>query len=143
MVSISCSTFCGGKLIIKGRPIVKKNSRMATGRGYTIPSKAYRVWERDAIYQLSSYKEKYKGKVAVKLVFCIKGRFDADVDNLSTSVLDVLQKGGFIDDDKNVVVLIAEKYRGFKDWETHVTITPTQAVANDNKVIWTPEGRVI
>jgi len=52
----------------------------------------------------------------------MKGRLDADLDNLVTSVLDVLQESGAIDDDKNVVSLHATKHSGFEDWVTSIEV---------------------
>ena len=107
---------------ITGRPIVKKNNRTNTGRGFTVPSKRYRQWESDALWQLTQYGQRWTGKIAVTLTFQMKGRLDADLDNLVTSVLDVLQESGAIDDDKNVVSLHATKHSGFEEWVTIIEV---------------------
>jgi len=106
---------------IVGRPITKKNGRVNTGRGFTVASKAYRDWERDACWQLKSERA-YDGKLSVNILFEMKGKLDADLDNLTTSVLDMLQKAGIIGDDKYVVEMKTIKKHGYKDWATNIEI---------------------
>jgi crossover junction endodeoxyribonuclease RusA len=114
---------------LTGRPITKKNNRSfvrGNRGGFTIASPRYRQYEEDCLWQLKQYKEKHTGPMSIKIVFEMKGKLDSDLDNMVTSILDVLQKAEVIDDDKNVMALDAQKYRGFKDWVTHIEIKKQQ-----------------
>ena len=107
-------------MIVKGRVISKKNHKV--GRGFFATSKRYKEFENDALWQLKSYKERYTGHIKIELKFEMKGKLDTDLDNMVTSIIDVLQKGEVIDDDKNVRSISADKLSGFKDWQTHISI---------------------
>lgn len=113
-------------MIITGRPISKKNAKRIIphkGRHIIISSKQYLAFEQEALKQLSHYQERYSGPVEIGYLFEMKGKLTTDLDNAIAGINDVLQKAGIIDDDKNVVRIHAEKYQGFADWRTHVTIT--------------------
>ncbi|OQA81937.1 MAG: Endodeoxyribonuclease RusA [Microgenomates group bacterium ADurb.Bin238] len=113
---------------ITGRPISKKNSRrlfVRGGRVINLPSSAYENFKEQALWQLKSYKEKYTGPVKVDLVFQCKGKLNPDGDNIQSSIWDILEDAGIIDDDKNITSWSGVKYHGFKDWVTLITITPT------------------
>lgn len=110
---------------IVGRPISKKNSRRLIshhGRPMSISSKAYLEFEESALWQLKAYKERHKGPVDVVYTFEMKGKLDADCDNLIGGINDILEKSGIIDNDKNIVSGSFVKYHGFKDWRTMVRI---------------------
>lgn len=109
-------------MIIKGRPISKKNNHVGSNNRFFITSKRYKQWETEAMWQVKGEK-KWTGKIVVHVWFSLKGNMDADLDNLTTSVLDVLQKAGVIDNDKNVVKIDARKQGGYPDWSTEVLIT--------------------
>ncbi len=110
-------------ITIKGlRPISKKRSYRRGKSGGFYLSKSYKNWEEQALWQLKNYKEKHTGKVHISFQFEMKGKLDTDLDNMVTSVLDVLQAGEIIDDDKNVVSLEAVKYRVYEDWVTKIRI---------------------
>lgn len=110
-------------MIVKGRPISKKRNYKQTRTGRMYLSSAWRRWEEKALWQLKSYKERHIGNIKVNYVFEMKGKLDTDIDNLVVGINDILQEAGIIDDDKNIMVVDARKYRGFKDWVTHIEIT--------------------
>lgn len=112
-------------ITIYGRVISKKNSRSFVHAGksfFTAPSAAFRRFERDALKQLAGTPT-YKGHVDVTYTFYQKGKLDFDIDNAITSINDVLQKAGIIDNDKNIVSITASKEGGYKDWRTDIEIT--------------------
>jgi len=107
-------------MTIIGRVISKKNHKV--GRGFFATSKRYKEFENDALMQLNAYRERYVGAIGIYLTFEMKGRLDTDLDNMVTSIIDVLQKKGIIDNDKNIKMITAVKQSGYKDWQTHITI---------------------
>lgn len=108
-------------MLIQGRPISKKNNHVGSNNRFFITSKRYKQWETDAMWQVKTEK-KWTGKIKITIIFRMKGKMGADLDNLVTSVLDVLQKASIIDNDRNVVDIRAIKQEGFPDWETQVVI---------------------
>lgn len=108
-------------IVIKGRPISKKNSRR-NFKNVSLPSVAYQTFEADALKQLEKYRCKFEGLVHVKYVFHIKGRYRVDVDNLVAGVNDVLEKAGIISNDNNIDAIEARKINGAKDWLTEIVI---------------------
>lgn len=118
---------------IIGRPISKKNSRRIFRRGERIinlPSEAFEIFEEDTLWQLKKYSEKHKGAVVVNFTFQVKGKMTSDLDNMITSILDILEKAEIIDNDKNVVGVNAIKCGGFKDWVTIIEIKRAQSIVS-------------
>lgn len=115
------------KIVIKGRVASKKNSRRlfySHGKQRNLPSVAYDDFKFDALSQLKTVRECYMGKaLCVEYFFEMKGRLDADVDNMVAAVNDVLQDGGVIDDDKNIRRIVAEKSPGHADFTTTIQIS--------------------
>jgi Holliday junction resolvase RusA-like endonuclease len=113
-------------MTITGRPISKKNSRrnfIRYGKMISVPSAAYEKFENFALEQLMPHKKKkYTGNIAVHLEFYIKGKYRADVDNLSTSILDILEKSTIIENDNQVIELHAKKIPGCGGWSTKIKI---------------------
>lgn len=105
-------------IIIKGRPISKKNNRVGNNNRFFITSKRYKQWEDEALWQLKG--KRLENQTMIRLRFCMKGKLDADLDNLVTSVLDVLQKAGILKNDKTIVHLTATKEFGFSEWTTEI-----------------------
>lgn len=111
-------------ITLTGRPISKKNSKqiIRSGNRYIpISSKAFKAWEESCLWQLKG-KPKYTGKVMMSILFQMKGKIDADLDNIATSVIDILQKAKVIDDDKNIVHLTLSKLSGYEEWQTIIEI---------------------
>lgn len=114
------------KLIIKGRPASKKNSRRIFGK-VSLPSVAYERFQAEAVLQIREEMHK-KGwtkisiPVRIDYVFFQKGRMRQDVDNAMGSVNDVLQDAGLIQDDNLIVKGTFEKIGGCPNWSTYITI---------------------
>lgn len=69
----------------------------------------------DFLWQIKSAKNKNRiakpleGKLKIELVFHGKENFKKDLDNMSTTVFDLLQKGEIIKNDKDIVFMFATK----------------------------------
>lgn len=110
-------------MIINGRPISKKNNHSGRSGKFFITSKRYKQWETDALRQLKKYKKRWTGKeLVIDITIECKGKEDTDLDNMLTSIIDVLQKGEIIENDKYIVHIAASKYHGFKEWRTQIEI---------------------
>lgn len=109
------------KFVIDGvRVISKKNSRIMSFRGgrYTnIPSGAYTEFVRDAGYQIMQQwdREVVRKPFALRCEFVMKGKTDTDVDNMFTSVLDLLQTLSVVVNDKLCIEgTMTKKFNGEK-----------------------------
>lgn len=111
---------------IKGRVASKKNSKRlvrAGNRIIPISSKAYEAFRESALWQLKTQKVTYPtGELWMEISFRLKGKFDADLDNMASSILDVLQDAQIIGNDSQVVHLELTKTPSWEDWETRITI---------------------
>ncbi len=115
------------KINITGRPIVKKNRMQivyAGGRPRPIPSKAYKRFENDAIPQIieQTLGKKFRGSIELDVKFYIKGKYHVDLDNLISSICDVLQASGTIVDDDLITAITATKVGNCSDWLTEIGI---------------------
>ncbi len=111
------------KIEITGRPISKKNTRIPLKNGMNIPSKAFRNFEKQALYQLLGIKDHYDGRCKVNYIFQMKGKLDSDCDNMIGGINDILQKAGIIADDKNITEGLFRKIAGNQNWKTVIEIT--------------------
>lgn len=107
----------------------KKNSKriIMVGRyPRLISSKQYLEFETKAIKHLrQSYPEAhFDGFVYINYLFYMKGKIDADTDNMEASINDVLEKAGIITNDKYIVEHHAKKIAGAKDFRTVLEIIP-------------------
>ena len=87
--------------IIEGSVPSKKNQRQTfvkNGRIINIPSKRYKEWHDQAMWQLKGSK-KLKPPYEITMVFWMKDNRRTDLDNKVGSVLDLLQDVGIIEDD--------------------------------------------
>lgn len=110
---------------IEGRVIAKKNSRQIGYRGgrmVNFPSKRYEEFKETALWQLKRIKEKLKPPYDVRYCFYIKGKMDADLDNLIASINDILQEAGIIENDRLIYEMDAKKVMGEKDFKTTIEI---------------------
>lgn len=112
-------------ITVTGRVISKKNNHAGGGR-FFITSKAYKEFETATLWQLKKVREVYSEEVSIRLSFQMKGRLDTDLDNMVTSIIDVLQKAGIIVNDKKIVEINAEKTHGHSDFLTIINITKPQ-----------------
>jgi len=110
---------------IEGRVIAKKNSRQIGYRGgrmVNFPSKRYEEFKETALWQLKRIKDKLKPPYDVRYIFYIKGKMDADLDNLIASINDILQEAGIIENDRLIHEMEAKKVMGGKDFKTTIEI---------------------
>lgn len=126
------------KLIIKGRPASKKNSRIffhRGGRGFSIPSKAYKNFHDSALFQLQSQNfdqgRVFDTPVRVTYLFKRKGNYNQDLDNAIASVNDVLQDAGILANDKLVAELHAFREQKHPEWETVIEIEEITQTSQD------------
>lgn len=96
-------------LILKGRPITKKNSQQIVlaknGKRFVIQSKQYLAYEKDCLWQL---KIQYKGeiitdKLDLQLHYYMPDKRKPDLINLMQATCDILEKAKVIENDKNIV----------------------------------------
>lgn len=88
------------ELRLEGSVPSKKNSRVRTRSGDSIPSKAFHDWQESALQQVRlQTRERFLGLVQIELIiyFATLGR--ADTDNKVTSILDMLVEGIVLKDD--------------------------------------------
>lgn len=110
---------------IEGRVYCKKNSRRIGYRGgrmINFPSKNFENFKESALWQLKKVKGRLKPPYSVRYLFYIKGKMDADLDNLIASVNDVLQDAGVIENDRLIHEAEAKKVMGQKDFKTTIEI---------------------
>jgi Holliday junction resolvase RusA-like endonuclease len=90
------------RLIIFGRPITKKNSRIIRKGGGLLQSEAYRQYEESCLWQLKQYRGRtLTGAVWVKALYWMPDRRSwPDMLGLMESTADILEKGGIIANDK-------------------------------------------
>lgn len=107
------------------RVISKKNSRRNFGHT-SLPSVAFENFKAEALRQIG---KQVKGAtittpVRITILAKLKGRLDSDVDNISSSLFDILQDAAVIENDSLVKSLYVEKQGGFKDFCTFIQIEP-------------------
>lgn len=92
-------------LTILGRPTPKKNNAvMVANRNLILPSKAFRVYEKDALKQLLKYGNQYiDGPVHVTALYWMPdARWAPDMVGLMQATADILEKAGIIPNDRNI-----------------------------------------
>lgn len=121
------------KFTIPLTPTSKKNSQQilvnkATGRPFIMPSKAYKQYERDALYFIP--KQIFINyPVNVKCLFYMPTRRKCDLTNLLEAVDDIMVKAGLLADDNYTVIQSHDGSRVFYDKErprTEVIIYPIE-----------------
>lgn len=89
------------ELVLDGNVPSKKNSRVRTRSGSSIPSKAFYQWQNDALKQLRLQRlERFYEPVSIEVIIYFGTNIRADLDNRLTSILDMLVEGFIIRDDK-------------------------------------------
>ena len=97
------------ELILKGRPITKKNSQIIAltknGRRYVIQSPQYCAYEKDCLQQIKYlYRvETIIGNVSLQALYYMPTKFRPDLTNLLQATADILEKARVIENDKNIV----------------------------------------
>lgn len=91
------------KLTIQGRIPSKKNSKqivVCRNRRFLIPSENHKLWEIEQSYKIKRFRPKQPiKKCYIKMFFYAPDKRTADLDNKSTTILDLLVKNGIILDD--------------------------------------------
>jgi len=109
------------------RVISLKNSKRvvrAGSRTIVLPSKAHEKFLALALPQLipSRPRAPFDFPYTLHLTFHLKGKLDADLDNLSCSIGDLLMNAGIVADDKQCMRLVAEKRAGGRDFVTEIEV---------------------
>lgn len=125
------------KFTVPGHPIPAV--RMTQGTKYTNPrAKEYLAYKRDIGYCYRTATREYfgKDKLCVIMAFYSKSPLNCDIDNLTKSVLDGLNMVAW-DDDRNVLKIMADKYRCPEENEHVEVIIMTIEEANSlfNRVL--------
>jgi len=120
--------FIGGigmiKLVIKGRPITKKNSQRIlrnrrTGKPFIAPSENFINYQEESLYKLNS---QYKGdpisiSVNVKCLYYMPTKGRVDLSNLMESTHDILVKAKILKDDDSKIIVSVDGSRVLFDKE--------------------------
>lgn len=98
------------KLTLTGEvPTKKNNYRISKNGGFYKPKKIT-DWTEYALWEIKKQKiPKIAGKLTVRIIFYMKR--DRDIDNAITSIFDLLQESGVIDNDKNIFSIEAIKQK--------------------------------
>lgn len=114
---------------IEGRVISKKNNWMPLRRGnriMSVPHSRWKKFEREQLPDLKKQKGRrktLKQNIFVDMTFLMKGKGASDLDNMVTSVLDLLQKAEIIADDKEVIYLTARKIADQPEYMTEIALS--------------------
>lgn len=88
------------KLILEGNVPSKKNSRVHTRSGASIPNKRFHEWQDAALWQVRQQtRERFLNQVEVDAIIYFGTKARADADNRLTSILDMLVEGLVLTDD--------------------------------------------
>ena len=106
---------------LKGEVPTKKNSyRISKHGGFYKPTKIT-DWETDCLWQIKEQKiPKMAGHFKVDMIFFITR--EKDVDNMATSIFDILQKSQTIDNDSHILELSAIKRKVKKNPKVLVSV---------------------
>lgn len=117
-------------LTILGPPRSKKNSQIAIclrGKPRLIQSKLYRDYEKDALKQLWAWGNvTVNGRVKVVCLYYVPDLRKRDLTNLLAASHDILQKGGFIEDDSMIVSVDGSRIEGVDKANPRVEIEITK-----------------
>ena len=123
------------KIILKGRPITKKNhSRIvqARGRVMVIPSKQYLEYLANCRWQLNVLRlgeMKISSSINLKCVYYMPTRHRVDLVNLLEATCDILVECGLLADDNSKIVVSHDGSRVEYDKNNprvEIEITPAQ-----------------
>lgn len=88
-------------LVLDGNVPSKKNNRIRTKSGASIPNRAFYDWQNDALKQVKvQSRHRFLVPVAVEVTIYFGTNIRADLDNRLTSILDMLVEGMVLQDDK-------------------------------------------
>lgn len=100
----------------------KKNSRR-NFRHVSLPSKAYEKFKGLMYEHLYPFKGEITQPFKLELWYAIKGKYPHDIDNATTSILDVLQDYQVIENDNLCREIHAYKTNNHKDWYFTIRLT--------------------
>jgi len=98
------------RYVVEGNPVTKKNSqrivKASNGHPFLMPSKQYKMFEKEALKQLEKVKEPepIKTPVNIKYTFVMMTRRQVDGLNLAAAMDDILVKAGILADDCRDIV---------------------------------------
>ena len=96
------------KFILNIEPRTKKNNSQiifAKGRMMLIPSKQYKLFEKECYYQIpSKYKQEIDYPINIKAIFYMKTKRRVDLTNLLEALDDMLVNAGVILDDNRDII---------------------------------------
>lgn len=114
-------------LTLTRRVLVEKNSQQkfrVGNRTIISTSKVYKTWHASALSQLMAMQHPTRpldGSIRLT-IFYLKGKFDADLDDPTTSICDVLTDAEVIADDKHVTELHRYRRPGASEFVTAIKV---------------------
>jgi Holliday junction resolvase RusA-like endonuclease len=126
------------QIVIKGRPITKKNHshirKAKNGRRFVAPSEYYERYEELALWQIKGVaKKKIDIPCNVKCLYYMPTHGRVDLVNLLEATCDILVKAGVLADDNAKVVVSHDGSRVLVDKENprvEITIEPVEVEPN-------------
>lgn len=89
------------QLKLEGNVPSKKNSRVHTRAGVSLPNKRFYDWQDSALQQVRlQTRERFYNPVSIEVIIYFGTMGRADLDNRLTSILDMLVEGLVLRDDK-------------------------------------------
>ena len=97
------------QIVIKGRPITKKNHqrivKAGNGRPFVMPSKEYKEYEEMALWQIKGTARKnIEVPCNVKCLYYMPTHHRVDLVNLLEATMDILVTAGVLADDNSKIV---------------------------------------
>ena len=96
------------KIVIKGRPITKKNHSQIVRSGnrhILVPSKPYKAYEHSSLMQIpAKFRQRINYPVNVQCVYYMPTRRSVDLVNLLEATMDILVRAGVLEDDNCKIV---------------------------------------
>jgi len=115
------------KLTIFGRPVPKKNNPVFIGGTHPrlLPSKAFRVYEKDALKQLLAWgNHRFEGPIWLTCQYWLPDRrWIPDLSGLMEATADILQKAEIIENDKYICSWDETRLMGFDKENPRAEIT--------------------
>ena len=88
------------RIVLEGNVPSKKNSRVHTRSGASVPNKKFIQWQESALWQVRAQcKQRFLMPVRVDAIIYFGTKARADADNRLTSILDMLVEGVVLPDD--------------------------------------------
>ena len=121
------------KLILRGRPITKKNSQIPiktkSGKYFIIQSKQYRNYEKDCLLQIMTQQlmtPPLIGRLHLRAWYYMPDRRRPDLLNLLQATADIIEKAKVIENDKDIVSFDYSRIMGVDKENPRVEIEITE-----------------